>query len=106
MPGSFDLVVSTLSMHHWTVPTAGLTAIARVLRPGGRALIWDFRPGHRFLHGEMPDPVDRVVGSQLELISASPWRWPWRFSLLERLELAPSTNTIMVEGASGRVSAT
>ena len=32
--GTFDLVVSTMSMHHWADPTAGLTEIARVLRPG------------------------------------------------------------------------
>src|SRR5262249_60382066 len=44
---SFDLVVSTLSMHHWADPAAGLAEIGRVLRPGGRALIWDFRPGAR-----------------------------------------------------------
>jgi ubiquinone/menaquinone biosynthesis C-methylase UbiE len=36
---SFDLVVSTLSMHHWADPAAGLTEIGRVLRPGARALI-------------------------------------------------------------------
>jgi SAM-dependent methyltransferase len=42
--GSFNLVVSTLSMHHRALPTAGLAEIGRVLRPGGRALIWDFRP--------------------------------------------------------------
>jgi SAM-dependent methyltransferase len=30
---SFDLVVSTLSMHHWADPTAGLAEIGRVLRP-------------------------------------------------------------------------
>jgi ubiquinone/menaquinone biosynthesis C-methylase UbiE len=44
---SFDLVVSTLSMHHWADPTAGLAEIGRLLRPGARALIWDFRPGVR-----------------------------------------------------------
>ena len=38
---SFDLVVSTLSMHHWADPTAGLAEIGRVLRPGGRALVLD-----------------------------------------------------------------
>ena len=27
--GSFDLVVSTLSMHHWADPTAGLAEIGR-----------------------------------------------------------------------------
>jgi ubiquinone/menaquinone biosynthesis C-methylase UbiE len=32
--GSFDLVVSTFSMHHWADPTAGLAEIGRVLRPG------------------------------------------------------------------------
>src|SRR6266545_1351899 len=34
--GSFDLVVSTLSMHHWADPTAGLAEIGRVLRPSAR----------------------------------------------------------------------
>jgi ubiquinone/menaquinone biosynthesis C-methylase UbiE len=42
---SFDLVVSTMSMHHWADPTVGLAEIGRVLRPGARALVWDFRPG-------------------------------------------------------------
>ena len=42
---SFDVIVSTLSMHHWTDPTAGLNEIGRVLRPDGRALVWDFRGG-------------------------------------------------------------
>jgi SAM-dependent methyltransferase len=41
--GSFDLVVSTMSMHHWADPAAGLAEIARVLRPGARALVWVFR---------------------------------------------------------------
>src|SRR5215213_11312400 len=35
---SFDLVVSTMSMHHWADPTAGMAEIDRVLRPGARAL--------------------------------------------------------------------
>src|SRR5262249_23220193 len=48
--GSFDLVVSTLSMHHWADATAGLGEIRRVLRPGGRALVWDFRAGALPLH--------------------------------------------------------
>lgn len=41
--GSFDLVVSTLSLHHWPDPGAGFAEIARVLRPGGVALIYDLR---------------------------------------------------------------
>jgi SAM-dependent methyltransferase len=89
---SFDLVVSTLSMHHWADPTAGLAEIGRVLRPGARALIWDFRPGgrpHPFgpRHAHMPDPVDHTHGSRLRVVKATPWPWPWRFSLTQRIEL-------------------
>jgi SAM-dependent methyltransferase len=90
---SFDLVVSTLSMHHWADPTAGLTEIGRVLRPGGRALIWDFRPGvrpHLFgpRHADIPDPVDHTGGARLRVVKATPWSWPWRFQLTQRIELA------------------
>lgn len=40
---SVDLVVSTLSLHHWDDPGAALNEIARVLRPGGAFLIFDLR---------------------------------------------------------------
>jgi len=86
--GSFDLVISTLSMHHWADPEAGLSEIGRVLRPGGRALVWDFRAGPVPLHGHLPDPVEQVRNSRLRIIRARPWRWPWRFTLLRRIELA------------------
>jgi ubiquinone/menaquinone biosynthesis C-methylase UbiE len=90
--GSFDLVVSTLSMHHWTDPTAGLAEIGRVLRPGARALVWDFRPGvqpHPFgpRHMHMPDPVEHTHGVPLRVVDATPWPWPWRFTLIQRIEL-------------------
>jgi SAM-dependent methyltransferase len=91
--GSFDLVVSTLSMHHWADPATGLAEIGRVLRPGGRALIWDFRPGvrpHLFgpRHAHIPDPVDHTRGSPLRVVKSTPWPWPWRFQLTQRIELA------------------
>jgi ubiquinone/menaquinone biosynthesis C-methylase UbiE len=44
---SVDLVVSTISLHHWDNPTAGLAEITRVLRSGGQAWIYDFRPALR-----------------------------------------------------------
>lgn len=88
--GSFDLVVSTLSMHHWADPVAGATEIGRVLRPGGRALVWDVRPGVVPLHRNQPDPLERVHGSSLRVVSAAPWRWPWRLQLAQRIELVPA----------------
>jgi SAM-dependent methyltransferase len=84
---SFDLIVSTLSMHHWADATAGQAEIGRVLRPGGRALIWDVRAGVVPLHRHQPDPLDKVAGSPLRLVSATQWRWPWRLSFTQRIEL-------------------
>jgi SAM-dependent methyltransferase len=87
---SFDVIVSTLSMHHWTDPTAGLNEIGRVLRPNGRALVWDFRGGPVPLHGRLPDPVERACESSLRVVSATPWRWPWRLTLTRRIEMTPA----------------
>jgi SAM-dependent methyltransferase len=39
--GSVDMVVSTLSLHHWTDPSAVMAEIDRVLRPGASALVYD-----------------------------------------------------------------
>jgi SAM-dependent methyltransferase len=99
---SFDLVISTLSMHHWADPAAGLAEIGRILRPGARALIWDFRPGvrpHPFgpRHAHMPDPIQHTRSSPLRVVNATPWPWPWRFTLTQRTELvradeSPSLN--------------
>ncbi len=85
--GSFDLAVSTLSMHHWADPTAGLAEVGRVLRPGGRALLRDFRPGVVPLHRNLPDPLEHTHRSPLRMVSATQWRWPWRFRLTKRIEL-------------------
>ncbi len=39
--GEFDLVISTLSFHHWKQPEQALDEVYRVLRPGGEAWIYD-----------------------------------------------------------------
>jgi SAM-dependent methyltransferase len=85
--GSFDLTVSTLSMHHWADPSGGIAEMARVLRPGGRALVWDFRPGVVPFHARTFDPAEHAHGSSLRLVGATPWRWPWRLSPIERIDL-------------------
>ena len=84
---SIDLVVSTLSMHHWTDVRAALSEIGRVLRPNGRALVWDLRGGFVPMHGRLPDPASHTAGTTMTLARSTAWRWPWRFSLLRRIEL-------------------
>jgi ubiquinone/menaquinone biosynthesis C-methylase UbiE len=88
---SFDLVVSTLSMHHWADPAAGLAETGRVLRPGARTLIWDFRPASATSVRTTPRAHARSGGphtcSPLRVENATPWRWPWRFALTQRVEL-------------------
>jgi SAM-dependent methyltransferase len=86
--GSFDLVVSTLSLHHWADPAAGLAEIGRVLRPSGRALVWDLRPGIVPMHRDVPDPLEAARGGPLRVVRSTPWRWPWRLALAQRIELA------------------
>jgi demethylmenaquinone methyltransferase/2-methoxy-6-polyprenyl-1,4-benzoquinol methylase/phosphoethanolamine N-methyltransferase len=65
---SFDVVLSSLMMHHLPggLKQRGLTEIARVLKPGGRLLIVDFkRPttrwarmmNHLFMHGGLHEGV-------------------------------------------------
>ena len=52
--GSVDLVVSTLSLHHWGDPVAVLNEVARVLRPGGSFLSFDLRR-------DMPAPAYLLI---------------------------------------------
>ncbi len=40
---SVDLIVSSLSLHHWSDPTSVLNEIRRVVRPGGGFMIFDLR---------------------------------------------------------------
>src|SRR5229473_5202090 len=42
--GSFDLVFSTMTFHHWQNQGRGAAEVARVLAPGGRWLLAEFVP--------------------------------------------------------------
>ncbi len=41
--GELDIVVSTLSLHHWSDTRKAFTEIKRVLKPGGWAMLFDLR---------------------------------------------------------------
>jgi ubiquinone/menaquinone biosynthesis C-methylase UbiE len=54
--GSFDAVVSTISLHHWYELERPLRDLYRVLRPGGRLWIYDSR-------GITPRTVEAALAS-------------------------------------------
>ena len=81
--------------------------IGRVLRPGARALIWDFRPSvrpHLFgpRHTHLPDPTDHTPSSPLQVVKVTPWPWPWpwRFTLTQRTELVRADGSPSLHPAS------
>ncbi len=85
--GMFDAVVSTFSMHHWADPDAGLAEIHRVLRPGGRALIWDFSRRVRWVERHSPEPLEVAARSPFASARSDAWRWPGPLRIAERVEL-------------------
>jgi len=87
---TFDVVVSTISMHHWADQTTGLAEIGRVLKRGGVALIFDFGGARVPLHGHIQGPAPHVERSVLDLVTETRWRWPGPVSLLRRVEARPA----------------
>ena len=80
---SVDLVVSTISMHHWADPAAGLREVVRVLRPGAQRVdlrlqaddtargAHDVRRGRR---GSPREPTHRDMAAQPDRSTRSPSR--------------------------------
>jgi SAM-dependent methyltransferase len=94
---SFDLVFSTLMMHHLPddLKQQGLAEIARVLRPGGRVVIVDFA------HGTGRRGTARTMGaSNLGLEEQPALLTEAGFSQIESGKLAFPRLPVSVEQAS------
>ena len=72
---SFDLIVSSLSLHHWDHPQAAVPELARILRPDGRVCIYDF-PFAPF------DKLTDAARTRSVLNGHSPHRTPIRTGVL------------------------
>ena len=78
--GSIDLVVSSLSLHHWADPAAGLRDVVRVLRPGREAWIYDVRAVLR-------NPARMAAGLDADVRLESPMAGAFWFNPIGRLVL-------------------
>lgn len=93
---SFDIVVSTFSLHHWSDPAAGLAEVHRVLRPGGAALIWDIAGLPRRLEVGTPRPARGAVDGPFGSLRVGE-RWGLGpLTLVERYDLVrgPDDGTV------------
>jgi ubiquinone/menaquinone biosynthesis C-methylase UbiE len=77
---SFDLVVSTIGMHHWADLTGGLREVVRVLRPGARAWLYDLRP-------TTGRAARMTLGPNVEARLENPLSGTWRLNPIGRLVL-------------------
>lgn len=68
----FDLVISTLSFHHWKQPEKALDEIYRVLREGGEAWVYD-----------IPRKMDRTAWAYLKRSYGIPKAWLFRLHAFE-----------------------
>jgi SAM-dependent methyltransferase len=81
--GAADMIVSAESMHHWRTPVAVLDEFYRVLRPGGRAWIFDgrsdFAPddlkGFTVFRERPPAPVRAIMRGILSVHGFSRTDW-------------------------------
>lgn len=97
--GSFDLVVTSFSVHHWDDPAAAAPELARVLRPGGRLAVYDFSD----------ESIDHLVDAARErgLFDGAGERNPFRTGVpllrsCERLVLTASRTAMAGQDAEGR----
>jgi ubiquinone/menaquinone biosynthesis C-methylase UbiE len=82
---TFDLVVSSLSAHHWPDATAGFREIRRVLRPGAVALVFDLPEA--WAHAETGFDGMGAVKAVFEAPGVTRMRGLGPWTVIQRVEL-------------------
>ena len=86
--GSFDLVTSSFSVHHWPDAASGFAEIRRALRPGGRAILYDLPDAWGRLETRAPGLAASAARGGFDEVAVAPFQWPGRVGLVRRLEVA------------------
>lgn len=92
--GSFDLVVSSFSAHHWPDAKAAFAEIRRVLRPGGRAIVYDLPDGWGRLETGAAGLAEAAAAGGFAEGRPEPVHWPWRLALVRRLVVSRASEPI------------
>lgn len=87
--GSFDLIVSTLSQHHWADRERAIRELFRVLRPSGQIWIYDIRFVLR-----RAEHAARTVDPECQIRRDTVRSHPLSLGLITRLTIRPATRSI------------
>jgi SAM-dependent methyltransferase len=83
---SLDLVTSSFSVHHWPDAAAGFTEIRRVLRPGGRAIVYDLPDAWGRLETRAPALAAAAEAGGFGEARVGHLRWPGSVAFVRRLD--------------------
>ena len=83
---SVDLVTSSFSVHHWPDAQVGFTEVRRVLRPGGRAIIYDLPDWWGRVETHAPPLAAVASAGGFRDVSSSRLRWPRSLAVIHRIE--------------------
>jgi SAM-dependent methyltransferase len=81
-----DVVTSSFSVHHWPDPAAGFAQVHRILRPGGRAVIYDLPDWWGRFETKAPAMAGSAVGGGLAEAHTGRLAWPGPVRVVQRLE--------------------
>ena len=83
---SVDLVTSSFSVHHWPDAEVGFAEVRRVLRPGGRAIIYDLPDWWGRFETHAPRLAEVATAGGFRDVSSSRLRWPRSLAVIHRIE--------------------
>ena len=83
---SVDLVTSSFSVHHWPDASAGFAEVRRVLRPGGRAVIYDLPDWWGRFETHAPGLVEVATAGGFTQVASGHLRWPGPIAVVHRID--------------------
>ncbi len=83
---SVDVVTSSFSVHHWPDAVAGFAEVRRVLRPGGRVIIYDLPDWWGRFETHAPRLVEAASAGGFPEVTSSRLPWPGPVAVVHRIE--------------------